>query len=216
MKTLFIDTSRKSLSVALASCNKLLFVSNINSYSKHSNFLMNEIKNILEKSNLSIYDIDNIVVLNGPGSFTGIRVGVTISKTLSWVLSKKLYQVNNLEALKVGINDEVVISIIPDKEKDSYVGIYCNSIIKEDYISINDSLLEISNKSITLVSMEQNAFLDNLKQKLSTNNNVTVKYINDYNYLNVIEFALSKENINPHIAEPIYLKKIDAEKKSVN
>lgn len=215
MKTLFIDSSRKSLSVALASCNKLLFVSNVDSHSKHSNFLMNEIKSILEKSNSSIYDIDNIVVLNGPGSFTGIRVGVTIAKTLSWVLSKKLYQLNNLEAIKVGINDDIVISIIPDKETSSYVGMYGK---KEtlDYLGIDSDEFNIKNENITLVSMEENKYLVNLKEKLELNNNVKVKYISDYDYIKVIEYATKKDDINPHLAEPIYLKKIDAEKKSVN
>ena len=123
MRTLFIDSSRKSLSIAIATEDKLLFVSNVESHSKHSNFLMNEIKNILEKSNLTIYDIDNFVVLNGPGSFTGIRVGVSIAKTLSWVLSKKLYVLNNLESLKVGVDNELVISVIPDKDTYSYVGL---------------------------------------------------------------------------------------------
>ena len=99
LKTLFIDSSRKSLSVALAKEDKLVFVSNVNSYSKHSNFLMNEISKILNKFNLKPEDIDNYVILNGPGSFTGVRVGVTVSKTLAWTLSKKIYTINNLEAL---------------------------------------------------------------------------------------------------------------------
>ena len=87
MKTLFVDSSRKSLSVALALNDELLLVSNVDSYSKHSNYLMNEIKRILEKFNLKPNDIDNYVVLNGPGSFTGVRVGVTVCKTLAWTLS---------------------------------------------------------------------------------------------------------------------------------
>ena len=83
LKTLFVDSSRKSLSVALALNDELLLVSNVDSYSKHSNYLMNEIKRILEKFNLKPNDIDNYVVLNGPGSFTGVRVGVTVCKTLA-------------------------------------------------------------------------------------------------------------------------------------
>lgn len=216
MKTLFIDSSRKSLSVALASCNKLLFVSNVNSYSKHSNFLMNEIKSILIKSNINIYDIDNIVVLNGPGSFTGIRVGVTISKTLSWVLSKKLFQLNNLKALKAGIDDEIVICVIPDKEKQSYVGIYEKDKSIEDYLPLDSKILDFKHKKITLVSMEENKFVEQLKENLEVNNEVSLNYIDDYDYLKVIDLALSTGNINPHLAEPIYLKKIDVEKKSVN
>lgn len=215
MKTLFIDSSRKSLSIALAKDDELLFVSNVESYSKHSNYLMNEINNILNRFSYTPNDIDNFIVLNGPGSFTGVRVGVTVCKTLAWALSKKLYQLNNLEALKVGIKSEVIISIIPDKKDYSYVGLYRDNEIL-NYTNIDDDIFNIKNKNITLVSMEANEFINNLKEKLSLNNNVIVKIINDYDYLNVINYALSKPNINPHLAEPIYLKKIDAEKKNVN
>ena len=134
MKTLFIDSSRKSLSIALANENRLLFVSNVNSYSKHSNYLMSEIENIINKSNISAKDIDNIVVLNGPGSFTGIRVGVTIAKTLAWALNKKLYLLNNLEAIKADEENEIVIATIYDKPLSSYVGIYSNDLELEDYL----------------------------------------------------------------------------------
>lgn len=215
MKTLFIDSSRKSLSIALAKDDELLFVSNVESYSKHSNYLMNEINNILNRFSYTPNDIDNFIVLNGPGSFTGVRVGVTVCKTLAWALSKKLYQLNNLEALKVGIKSEVVISIIPDKKDYSYVGLYSDNEIL-NYTNIDDDIFNIKNKNITLVSMEANDFINNLKEKLSLNNNVIVKIINDYDYLKVINYASSKPNINPHLAEPIYLKKIDAEKKNVN
>lgn len=212
MKTLFIDSSRKSLSVALANEDKLVFVSNVNSYSKHSNFLMNEISKILNKFNLKPEDIDNYVILNGPGSFTGVRVGVTVSKTLAWTLSKKIYTINNLEALKVGIKDDVIITVIPDKNDFSYVGIYDDKT-EEKYLSIDDDLLNIHNKSITIVSLEDSTYLNNLIEKLSKSNDVKTKIIDDYDYINVINYALSKESINPHLVKPLYLKKIDAEKK---
>lgn len=216
MKTLFIDSSRKSLSIALANENKLLFVSNVNSYSKHSNYLMSEIAKNIENIGLTINDIDNIVVLNGPGSFTGIRVGVTIAKTLAWTLNKKLYLLNNLEALKADIEDEIVISTIYDKDASSYVGIYSNDSKIEDFLSLDSDLLNINNRNITVVYMEENEFVSKLKAKLEINNNITLKKIEEYNYLKVIENAIEIGNINPHLAEPIYLKKIDAEKKNEN
>ena len=212
MKTLFIDSSRKSLSIALADSDKLLFISNVESHSKHSNYLLNEIKNILTNQNININDIDNYIVLNGPGSFTGIRVGVTVCKTLAWALSKKLYELNNLEALKVDTPGSVVISVIYDKPNNSYVGIYGVNTI-EDYMSIDDSRLNISNEDITIVSMEDNEYIQTLISKLSLNNNVNLKMVDDYNYISLINYALSKNSINPHTAKPIYLKKIDAEKK---
>ncbi len=217
MKTLFIDSSRKSLSIAVSNGDKLLFTSNVNSYSKHSNFLMNEIKSILNKSDFTVYDLDSVVILNGPGSFTGVRVGVTIAKTICWTLSKKLYQLNNLEALRVGVNNDIVISVIPDKLDNSYVGIYEEQKVIEDYLSIDSELFNIENKNITIVSTAENDFASSLKEKLSVNNNVDINIIRDYNYIDVIKYAMSKKDINPHLAEPIYLKKIDAEKnKNVN
>ena len=212
MRTLFIDSSRKSLTIALAAEDKLLFVSNVDSNSKHSNFLVSEIDKILNNANLKVNDIDNIVVLNGPGSFTGIRVGVTIAKTLAWSLNKKLYLVNNLEALKLCIpKSENVISIIYDKLKGSYVGIY-NKEKHEDYLSIDDNKLLFNNENINIVCMDDNEYFNELCNKLSVNNNVNKFIVEEYNYLNIINYALSKGNINPHLAEPIYLKKIDAEK----
>lgn len=211
MKTLFIDSSRKSLTVALYCDNKLLFVSNVDSKSKHSNFLVSEIKKIIEQSNFKINDIDNIIVLNGPGSFTGIRVGVTVAKTLAWALNKKLYLVNNLEALSLGLESDIVISVIYDKQNDSYVGLYEKENKVEEYLNIDYFDKKYNNKKITIVSMDENLYIDSLKDKLNENN-VEIKIISEYNYEELLKFALNKSNINPHLAEPIYLKKIDAEK----
>ena len=61
--------------------------------------------------------------------------------------------------------------------------------------------------------MEENNFSKQLVDKLRINNNVKYKVIDDYNYIKVINKALLNPKINPHLAEPIYLKKIDAEKK---
>ncbi len=212
MKTLFIDSSRRSLSVALVSNDTLLFVSNVDSYSKHSNFLMNEIVNILNKTGNKIYDIDNILVLNGPGSFTGVRVGVTISKTIAWTLSKKLYELTTLKALSLHDDNHVVISVIYDKDTTSYVGIYDEEDV-EDYIDL-DNIKQFNGKNITIVSFDDNNFVKLLNNALSKNNNVKIKIIDDYDYIKVVNYALSTKSINPHAAEPVYMKKIDAEKKS--
>lgn len=212
MKTLFIDSSRKSLSIALFSHGELLFVSNVNSYSKHSNYLMNEINNILSKCNLKISDIDNFLVLNGPGSFTGVRVGLTISKTLAWALNKKLYVESNLKALTYGIKNDIVISVIYDKKSDSYVGIYSENDSFESYINIEDEKFNIKNKNITVVSLEDNEYLIKLIAKLKENNTVEKIILSDYDYDHLISEVLKKDDVNVHLAKPLYLKKIDAEK----
>ena len=215
MKSLFIDSSRKKLSVILYNNDTVGFSSDVESYSKHSNYLMNEIKRGLDLTNTQISDIDNFIVLNGPGSFTGIRIGVTVDKTLSWVLNKKLFVLSNLEALTPGINDDIIISVIYDKDDNSYVGIYDGGTKTEGYLSIDDDLLNIKDKNITLVSLDKNNYLLKLYDLLNKENNkVSLNILEDYDYNKVINLALSKNNINPHLAKPIYLKKIDAEKKN--
>ncbi len=213
MKTLFIDSSRKTLSVALVNEDGFVFKSNVNTYSKHSNFLMNEINKGLNTAKVNVSEIDNFVVLNGPGSFTGIRVGITVAKTLAWVLGKKMYVLNNLEALKVGNQNEVLITTIYDKPDHSYVGIYEGNKVVEDYLSIDDDKLKMKDKNITIISLDECDFVNKLYDNLKQYNNVNLKIIDDYEYLKVINYALLKPSINPHLIEPIYLKKIDAQKK---
>lgn len=213
MKSLFIDCSKKNLSLALISNENVIYKSTINSYSKHSNHLMNEIVKLFDITNNKVSNIDNIIVINGPGSFTGVRIGVTVAKTLSWSLNKKLYQVNALDALKAGIDNDIVICVIPDKPTDSYVGLYKDNISVLEYLPLSSNLFEVSNKNITIISMEVNDYVNALKEKLIVNNSVNVNIIKDYNYLSVTNYALSVGDINPHLAEPIYLKKIDVEKR---
>ena len=216
MKSLFIDSSRTSLSVAIIENKTLLSSKIVDSHSKHSNFLMDSIKDLFNETNINIKDIDNIVALNGPGSFTGIRVCVTVAKTLAWSLNKKLYLLNNLEALKISINNDIVISVIPDKSNDSYVGIYYNESSTQNYMNLNDKQLDFIDKNISIVYLDDSIFIENLFNKLKGNNNVTLHKLDAYNYVSIVDKALSNNNINVHLAEPIYLKKIDAEKKNVN
>ena len=206
MINLFIDTSRKELSVALTSNESLIDKVNVESHSKHSNYLMNTLNDMFNNNSMNIYDVDNVVVTNGPGSFTGIRVGVTVAKTLAWTLSKKLYELSTLDALKNHVDDDVVISVFFDKK------ISNEDVDIKDYMNIDDEKLSINNKSITIVSYEENEFVKELFDKLSINNKTKVVVINDYDYVKLINYALSKEPVNVHNSAPIYLKRIDAEK----
>ncbi|MEG2351179.1 MAG: tRNA (adenosine(37)-N6)-threonylcarbamoyltransferase complex dimerization subunit type 1 TsaB [Bacilli bacterium] len=213
MKSLFIDSSGKKLSVAVIECGKLILSSNIDSYSKHSNFLMGEIINVINKLKMKISDIDNFIVVNGPGSFTGIRVGVTIAKTLAWSLNKKIYQISSLRAMSL-VNDvkDVYISVLFDKKEESYVGIYTDGVF-EAYANANELVLDYNNKNILVVSYDDNEFLDIIINNLSSNNNVEKQIIKELNYEKVVDYALFTNPINPHLVSPIYLKKIDVEKK---
>lgn len=66
----------------------------------HSAYLISSIKNIMQKNDLKLQELDLVVVNNGPGSFTGIRVGVTVAKTLSKELGVNVLGVSSLDILQ--------------------------------------------------------------------------------------------------------------------
>ena len=210
---LFIDSSRENLSIAITGNDKVIAKVNTSSHGKHSNYLMNNLKEIFENNGMNIYDVDNIIVLNGPGSFTGLRVGVTVAKTIAWALSKKLYQLSTLDALKVHDSNDAVISVFYDKPSSSYVGLYIDNSNVKDYMNLDDDRLNISDNNIDIVSYENNDFVKALQAKLEKNNNVNIKIIENYDYVKVINEALLSKPVMVHNSAPIYLKKIDAEKK---
>ena len=81
MMTLFIDTSFSDVSIAILKDNKILSQKIDNLHMEHSKYVVKYIKECLEESKIDANQIDNIMVCIGPGSFTGIRIGVTIAKT---------------------------------------------------------------------------------------------------------------------------------------
>lgn len=212
MITLFIDSTRTNLFVSIIKDNEVLIKKNVQSYSKHSNYLMNTINDIFNDLKMDINIIDNIVVINGPGSFTGIRVGVTIAKTIAWTLSKRIYTLSTLEALKIHSNNDEIISVIEDRNGYAYIGLFNNNKNVIDYMSIEDKRLNMSKKNISLVAFNNNDVLEKIYNKLSTNNKVDIIIVDDYDYVKLINYAIKKEPENVHAVSALYLKKIDAEK----
>lgn len=212
MITLFIDSSRNNLFLALVKDNFVLSKKSVESHSKHSNFLMASIEEILKENKLVINNVNNIVVLNGPGSFTGIRVGVTVAKVLAWALNIKLYMLTTLEALKLHVSDDVVISVIKERNDYCYSGIFSKEETQLGYYKTNDLVFNFDKKNISIVSFENDTCALELKQKIEINNDVTFNQITSYDYLKIVNYAISKEAIDPHVALPVYIKKIDVEK----
>lgn len=212
MITLFIDSTRTNLFVSIIKNNDILIKKNVQSYSKHSNYLMNTINDIFKELKMDINAIENIVVLNGPGSFTGIRVGVTVAKTIAWTLSKKIYTLSTLEALKIHSNNDQIISVIEDRNNYAYIGLFNENEKIMDYMSLEDERLNMTDKNISLVSYNNSEILTKIYNKLSNNNNVNVVIVEDYDYIKLVNYATKKGPENVHSIGALYLKKIDAEK----
>lgn len=155
MKILSIETSGKICGVSILDNTKILKEFTLGNGLTHSETLMPIIKNILEDLNYKINDIDLIVCDKGPGSFTGIRIGVATAKAFSDALNIKAIGISSLEALCYNIEKPSVICSIIDAKNDNCYWCVCENI-EENYLirrnfdisNIEDILKEL--KSLNL------------------------------------------------------------------
>jgi tRNA threonylcarbamoyladenosine biosynthesis protein TsaB len=99
VKILAIDTSGKAMGIAIADENGIIIEHNDTSGAKHSTALASTIKNILDKAGLGFNDIDGFTVSMGPGSFTGLRIGVTMVKGFAFATKKPVTAVPTLDTI---------------------------------------------------------------------------------------------------------------------
>ena len=111
MKILGLESSATSASVAVVSDGKILSEDYSNTGLTHSQTLMPMLESVLRKAELTINDIDYLAVSNGPGSFTGVRIGVSALKGLADPLNKKCVGVSTLEAIAKPLENTGVIAV---------------------------------------------------------------------------------------------------------
>ena len=99
MKVLAIDTSNHPMSVALVEDEQLLATTTLNMVRNHSIYLMPTIDNLFKLVQWTPADLDRVVVAQGPGSYTGIRIAATTAKTLADTLKVALVGVSSLEVV---------------------------------------------------------------------------------------------------------------------
>ncbi|MBE6147421.1 MAG: tRNA (adenosine(37)-N6)-threonylcarbamoyltransferase complex dimerization subunit type 1 TsaB [Firmicutes bacterium] len=207
MKILYIDTTSSWLYSAVFDNGKITGEKKIQLGKDLSVFTLSKIKELLEEVNLEPNDIDKILVVNGPGSFTGIRIGVTIAKTYAWGLKKQISTISSLEAMALSSKKvtSYKVPVIDARRSFCYAAIYDENnlpILKEQYMSYNSL----------------NCVLENLPGNYTviTNDNIEIgpkeEYIPDFE--RIISFYENRENINPHSVNPIYLKLTEAEEKN--
>ncbi|HKL73869.1 MAG TPA: tRNA (adenosine(37)-N6)-threonylcarbamoyltransferase complex dimerization subunit type 1 TsaB [Clostridia bacterium] len=185
MNILCLDTSGEKIAIGLVKGdNKFTFISEEDN-KKHNSVLLEHIDTILHNNNLSIQDIDCFSVVVGPGSFTGIRVGVATINSFALALEKPIVEITSLEQL---IDDEDVVAILDCKHGNYYCAVKTGDNI--EYIALNDS--ELANYNLKKVELIK-AMPDKLIEK-------TLIKINKKEYVNQ--------------AKPFYLKKSSAERET--
>ena len=126
MNYLLIDTSNQPLSVAIMKDNEVIAEKTTDIKKNHSVQLMPEIAEILTESKINKTEITDIVVAEGPGSYTGLRIGVTVAKTLAYALNTNLYGVSSLKALASTVKDstKLLVPIFDARREAVYAGVY--------------------------------------------------------------------------------------------
>lgn len=150
MKILAIDTSTTHSSCSVMEDNNIVGDFSINQSMSHNEILLVMVDEVLKKLNIDIEDIDLFVAVTGPGSFTGIRIGVTVVKALAMALNKPIVAVNTLEALSFGIfSDKKKIPLIDARGERVYYGVYegisNTNIVAPALLTIDELLEEFSN-----------------------------------------------------------------------
>lgn len=203
MITLFIDTCTEVLNVALIKDSIILGSSTISS-SEHSKYTMPEIEKLFKNNNINPKSVNKIMVTNGPGSFTGIRIGVTIAKTYAWACNINVIPISTLKAYALSYDGfDYYIPMIDARRGYVYAGIYNNKyeeVMHDSYISI-DKLIEKVNALNNVLFISNSNFND--IETVSTKINLQKIY----------EYYKDEEGINPHALMPNYLKKTEAEEK---
>jgi len=189
MYSLLIDTHDTKVSFVVFKDYKVLDVIDIESNMRHSEIAMPNLVHILDKNDIDISDIDEYYVVTGPGSFTGVRIGVVIAKTLAYLQNKPIRPINSLDL--VAFSTEKIIPgcyLVPEKNG-FFVGDYDENGL------IDSSLKYISRKEYEDTRSD-------------------TKYIdrNIVNYSNVIFHACKLKPVNPHLVNPLYVKQIEAMK----
>lgn len=128
MIVLSIDSSSKVATVALLKDDILMAEYVLNDKREHSVLLMPMIENILKESNLTIDDIDAYVVSKGPGSFTGLRIGMATIKGMSFGSNKPYISLSSLDALAYSVSsfNGIICPIMDALRTNVYTGLYKN------------------------------------------------------------------------------------------
>ena len=222
---LSLETSTNVCSVALHQNGNLLGSTEILIQKSHSQILTIICQNIVEHCGFILKDVDAFAVSAGPGSYTGLRIGVSTAKGFCYSLDKPLISVNTLDAMAFAVNEvnyrkALLCPMIDARRMEVYTSLVDSSgvVLKPTFAAvIDESFLkeELSAKEIlffgngaakcrNILGWSENAvFLDNILPSAKTVGQIAEKNFNRSDFEDVIYF------------EPFYLKEFNSNMKGI-
>lgn len=195
MLSIVFDTSNRNLSVGLARDQILFDFCEYSAWQRQSEFLVAEIDKLLNRNHLTREDIGEVIAAKGPGSYTGVRISLTVAKVMAFALNVPLYLASSLEIYKHG--EDLSLCLMNARSKRSYVGMY-----QGDKIVLPDTILE-NDEVKTLIEAHPEAKICGDTEYLripSANTDVLVNLAKADIVRNRVENVMA--------AKPVYLKEL--------
>ena len=199
MISFFVDTALSYIRIALFRDDKIIDCINEKCDKNMSSVFDLRVRDLFDRNNLNFNQVDKIYTVTGPGSFTGIRVGMTFSKVLAFSLGKRIIPISELQVLASSNNDfDCVASLIDARRGYVYAGVY--------------------DKNLDVVYNDRYILLDDF---LNSNPGIKCFGYDNFESVDVIEPSIDFEKIilknrdivgiDYHILSPNYLKLTEAE-----
>ena len=213
---LLLETATSSCSVALSENGKIIAFKEANERNIHASHITLFIEELMIKTGKKYSDLKAVAVSKGPGSYTGLRIGVSTAKGLCYALDIPLLGIDTLEAMATGLmaqNDildsELLIPMIDARRMEVYTGIYRKDLKVIEQVSAKivdaDSFEQFKSKNLILFGDGADKF----KELFSDQSNIRfIDFINsakDLNFLACRKFSKG-ETENVAYFEPFYLK----------
>lgn len=226
MKILSIDTSSKSGSIALLDDRSLISEWSVGDAGTHSNWLLRSLNAHLESAGCRLDEIDLFAADIGPGSFTGLRIGISALKGLAWPLGKKIAGVSTLASLAMNIpySGRVVCPVLDARKGEVYAALYDTmsglprTVMPDSAISPEALIREIKGRGL-----EGDAIF--LGSGLSVYMELLVEALRDAyaapphlwhiraSNVGLLAFEAAGAAVSPAELAPVYLRKSEAELK---
>lgn len=222
MKILSIDTSTMVSGCSVMEDGIIIGDYNINQEKTHSETLVPMTKQLLDGLGLRLEDIDLFAVGIGPGSFTGLRIGITTVKTFAQVLEKEVIPVSTLEAIAYNISsDSIIIPLLDARGGRTYYAVFkqvggeIERIEKDELIYIEDLVEQIKGKYedpifIGEYSSQSKAILESIPSRFARDSMTNIIS------RNICEIAYNKYKLGMHTSLddvlPNYVRKSQAQR----
>ena len=212
-----IETATKNCSVSLANDGKTIALKELNSdnYS-HAEKLHEFIRHVVDEAGIELSELKAVAVSKGPGSYTGLRIGVSAAKGLCFALDIPLIAVNTLQALalSISVSDGYVVPLLDARRMEVY-----SSVFNSSNVSLREVKAEIiSETSFSDYFKKQKIYLvgDGVEKCKGIITHKNVVFIDDKlpssNEMSILSFEKYKKNDIEDVAyfEPFYLKEFIA------